>query len=78
MILVTKASVTAALEAWFIAARSGTTMSAQDTAALSAADAAAASADFLYQALLNNAPTQGNDGPPLAPGLQAIEDDLFN
>lgn len=84
MILVTKMSVVAALEAWFVAARSGTTMSAQETAMLSASEAALASADFMYQALLSNAPKQ-EDGPVSAiewpaptSEPQAIEEDLFN
>ncbi len=50
-IIVNKAAVRRALEAWFIAARSGQTMSAQETAKLSSLEAAANSSDFFYDAL---------------------------
>lgn len=71
--MVTRDQVKAALEQWFIMARSGKTMSAQDTAKLSAVDAAEASVDTFYDLLKRNAPKQVV-APAPAPAKQ---DDLF-
>lgn len=76
MIMVTRDQVRAALEAWFILARSGGTLSAQDTAKLSATDAAEASTDLFSDLLKRNAPKQ--DVPPVVPPVvPPKQDDLF-
>ncbi len=64
-IIVNKAAVRRALEAWFIAAREGKTLSATETAKLSSHDAAAASSDLFYDALCADEDVQQYVEPPL-------------
>lgn len=71
--MVTRDQVKAALEQWFIMARSGKTLSARETASLSAADAAEASTDIFLGLLKQHAPKQVV-APAPAPAKQ---DDLF-
>lgn len=53
-IVINKAAVRRALEAWFISARAGETLGARETAELSAHDAAAMSSDFFYDLLVKD------------------------
>lgn len=57
-IVINKAAVRRALEAWCIAARSGQTISIQETAKMSAVEVAASSSDYLYQLLCDDEDSQ--------------------
>lgn len=62
-IIINKAAVRRALEAWCIAARSGQTISIQETAALSAADVAATSSDYFFDLLANDEDSKPYEEP---------------
>lgn len=65
-IVINKAAVRRALEAWCIAARSGQTISIQETAKMSAVEVAASSSDYLYQLLCDDEDSQQFEEPKQA------------
>lgn len=62
-IVINKAAVRRALEAWCIASRSGQTISIRETAKMSAVEVAGSSSDYLYQLLCDDEDSQQFEPP---------------